>query len=145
MRAFKTKITNKNLEQKWFLLDAKEKVLGRLASFAAKLLIGKGKPYFSPHIDCGDFVVIVNAEKVKVTGKKENEKIYFRHSGYPGGARYVSFSEMRIKHPERILEHAVWGMLPKTKLGRKIFKKLHVYAGEKHPHQAQKPERIEMN
>ena len=133
-----------DIERKWYVVDAKDKVLGRLASHVATILRGKHKPIYAPHVDVGDHVIIINAEKIRVTGKKAQTKRYFRHSGYPGGARFDSFAELIQRHPERILEKAVWGMLPHNKLGRKMFKKLKVYAGENHPHQAQKPEKLEL-
>lgn len=132
------------VKREWLLVDADGKTLGRLASRIAYLLRGKHKPYFSPHLDTGDFVVVINAEKVRLTGKKAEQKTYFKHSGYLGGWRLVPFKEMIQKHPERVIQHAVWGMLPKNRLGRKIFKKLKVYRGNEHPHQAQNPKKIEI-
>lgn len=132
------------VKREWLLVDAEGKTLGRLASRIAYLLRGKHKPYFSPHLDTGDFVVVINAEKVRLTGKKAEQKTYFKHSGYLGGWRLVPFKEMIQKHPERVIQHAVWGMLPKNRLGRKIFKKLKVYRGNEHPHQAQNPKKIEI-
>lgn len=132
------------IEKKWYIVDAEGKTLGRLASTIATILRGKHKPYFTPHLDTGDFVIVINAEKIRVTGKKAAQKVYSRHTGYPGGLRQVGFETMRQTHPERILERAVWGMLPHNRLGRKIFKKLHVYAGSEHPHAAQKPEPFEL-
>jgi len=126
-------------ERSWHLVDAKGKTLGRLASRVAILLRGKHKPTFTPHVDVGDFVVVVNAEKVALTGKKWKEKFYIHHSGYPGGLKSVSAGKLREKKPERLITMAVQGMLPKNKLGRRILKKLKVYAGEAHPHQAQQP------
>ncbi len=128
------------IEQKWHLVDAKGKTLGRLASRIAILLRGKHKPRFTPHVDVGDFVVVVNADKVTLTGKKWQEKLYIHHSGYPGGLKSVSAEKVKNKKPERLITMAVQGMLPKNKLGRKMIKKLKVYAGEAHPHQAQQPE-----
>jgi large subunit ribosomal protein L13 len=128
------------VEQKWLLVDAKGKTLGRLASRIAILLHGKHKPTFTPHVDTGDFVIVVNADKVTLTGKKWREKLYIHHTGYPGGLKSVSAEKMRSKKPARLLTMAVQGMLPKTKLGKKMIKKLKVYAGEDHPHQAQQPE-----
>lgn len=133
------------IEKKWYVVDAEGKTLGRLASTIATILRGKHKPYFTPHLDVGDFVVVINAEKVRVTGKKAEQKVYFRYSGYPGGARYIGFEEMRRSHPDRIIKLAVWGMLPHNRLGRRQLKKLKVYAGPEHPHQAQKPEPLEIN
>jgi len=132
------------IERRWYLVDANGMVLGRLASQLAKILRGKHKPQFAPHLDCGDYVIVVNAEKVRTTGKKETQKFYYRHSGYPGGLKAVRLDEMRAKHPERIIEHAVRGMLPKGPLGRRLIKKLKVYAGPEHPHAAQKPEPLSL-
>ena len=124
-------------EKKWHLVDATGKTLGRLATEIATLLMGKHKPSYSPHIDNGDYVVVVNAEKIRVTGKKLKQKIYYSHSGYPGGLKEITLGEMLKKHPERVIIYAVEGMLPKNKLGRKMLKKLKVYAGPTHPHGAQ--------
>jgi large subunit ribosomal protein L13 len=125
--------------RRWFLIDARDQVLGRVASEAAKLLRGKTKPSFTPHVDCGDFVVIVNAEKVKLTGPKEKTKIYYRHSGFPGGIRSQTAEKVRATRPERLLRSAVTGMLPKNRLGRRLATKLKIYAGGEHPHTAQQP------
>jgi large subunit ribosomal protein L13 len=130
--------------RKWFLLDAEGKPLGRLASEIAKVLRGKHKPFFTPHVDTGDFVIVINAEKVKLTGKKLDDKIYYRHSGYPGGIKSINARRLLEKYPERVLMQAVRGMLPKNSLGRKQLKKLKVHAGPDHPHEAQKPERLEL-
>lgn len=127
------------IERAWHVIDADDAVLGRIASRAAMLLMGKHKPTYAPSIDTGDHVIIVNAAKVKLTGNKENQKIYRRHSGYPGGLTETGARRMRETRPERMLELAVSGMLPKTKLGKQMYRKLKVYAGENHPHQAQKP------
>jgi large subunit ribosomal protein L13 len=127
------------VERKWHLVDAQGKTLGRLASRVAILLRGKNKPIFTPHVDVGDFVVVVNAEKVALTGKKWKEKLYIHHSGYPGGFKSISAEKMMGKRPERLITMAVQGMLPKNKLVRKLLKKLKVYAGETHPHEAQQP------
>lgn len=132
------------IERKWYLVDANGKILGRLASQIATILRGKHKPIYSPHMDVGDHVIIINAEKIRVTGKKASNKRYYRHTGYPGGLRFDTYAALMQKHPERILEKAIRGMLPHNKLGRKMYKKLKVYAGEDHPHQAQKPEKIEI-
>ena len=129
-----------NIERKWFVVDAKGKTLGRLASQVASILKGKHKPVYSPHMDTGDFVVVINADKVRMTGKRETQKEYFSYSGYLGGTRFRSFAELMEKKPELVIEYAVKGMLPKTKLGKKLNRKLKVYAGESHPHAAQKPE-----
>ncbi|MBQ1871436.1 MAG: 50S ribosomal protein L13 [Lachnospiraceae bacterium] len=130
------------IERKWYVVDATGYTLGRLASEVAKVLRGKNKPIFTPNVDTGDYVIIVNAEKIKVTGKKMNQKVYFQHSDYVGGVRETSLKEMLDKHPERVLEFAVKGMLPKGPLGRDMYKKLFVYAGPDHKHQAQKPEAL---
>jgi large subunit ribosomal protein L13 len=126
-------------ERKWFVLDAKDQVLGKLAVTAAELLTGKRKAIYTPFLDTGDHVIVINAEQVHLTGRKEGEKLYRRHSGYMGGLKTTAAADMRKQHPERIVEEAVRGMLPKTKLGRAMFGKLKVYVGAAHPHQAQKP------
>jgi large subunit ribosomal protein L13 len=131
-------------QQKWFLIDAEKYVLGRLSTGVAQILRGKHKPNFAPHQDVGDFVIVINADKVRLTGNKANQKTYFTHSGYIGGEKHIPYRKMLEKHPERIIEHAVRLMLPKNALGRKIFKKLKVYAGDQHPHKAQNPEKIEL-
>lgn len=128
------------VERKWYVVDATGYTLGRLASEVAKVLRGKNKPIFTPHIDTGDYVVIINAEKIKVTGKKLDQKIYYHHSDYVGGMKETTLREMLAKKPEKVVELAVKGMLPKGPLGREMFTKLHVYAGAEHPHAAQKPE-----
>lgn len=133
-----------DIEREWFLVNAEGKTLGRLASEIAQVLRGKHKPIYTPHLDCGDFVVVVNAEKVQVTGRKLDQKMYYRHTGYPGGIKSISLRNQLQKHPERVLEAAVRGMLPKNRLGRKMFKKLKVYAGNSHPHQAQQPKVLEL-
>lgn len=130
------------VERKWYVVDATGYTLGRLASEVAKVLRGKNKPVFTPHIDTGDYVVIVNAEKIKVTGKKLDQKIYYHHSEYVGGMKETTLREMLAKKPEKVVELAVKGMLPKGPLGREMFTKLHVYAGPEHPHAAQKPEAL---
>ncbi|MBQ1548253.1 MAG: 50S ribosomal protein L13 [Lachnospiraceae bacterium] len=132
------------IERKWYLVDAEGKTLGRLASEIAKILRGKNKPVFTPHADMGDFVIVVNAEKIVTTGKKLDEKIYYHHSDYVGGMKETTLREMLQKHPERVIEFAVKGMLPKGPLGRAMIKKLFVYAGPDHKHEAQKPEVIEL-
>ncbi|MFN3322630.1 MAG: 50S ribosomal protein L13 [Bryobacteraceae bacterium] len=135
-----TQVPSKNeIERAWHVLDAGDAVLGRVASKAAMLLMGKHKPSYTPFLDTGDHVVVINAAKVKLTGRKEEQKIYRRHSGYPGGLKEVTARKMRGTHPDRLIEEAVKGMLPKTKLGKQMYRKLKVYAGDKHPHQAQKP------
>ena len=128
------------VQRKWYILDAEGQTLGRLASEAASILRGKKKPIYTPHVDCGDYVIIINAEKIEVTGKKRKEKIYKRHTGYPGGLKEITFEKLLEKQPEEILRHAVKGMLPKGPLGRDMAKKLKVYAGAEHKHEAQKPE-----
>ncbi len=130
------------IERKWYVVDAANMTLGRLASEVAKVLRGKNKAIFTPHMDTGDFVIVVNADKVKVTGKKLDQKIYYRHSGYVGGMKETTLREMMAKKPERVVEHAVKGMLPKGPLGRQMYTKLHVYAGPEHKHAAQKPEAL---
>ncbi|MGB3308043.1 MAG: 50S ribosomal protein L13 [Thermomicrobiales bacterium] len=129
----------------WFIVDAEGKTLGRLASAIAATLRGKNKPTYTPHVDTGDFVIVVNAEKVKVSGNKEADKNYYRHSGYPGGLKTTSLKEMRARHPERILENAVRGMLPRNTLGRAQFKKMKVYVGAEHPHGAQNPAALQLD
>lgn len=130
------------IERKWFILDAENAVLGRIASKAATLLMGKHKSTYTPFLDTGDHVIVINAKKVKLTGRKEDQKIYRHHSGYPGGLKEVKAARMRETRPERMLELAIAGMLPKTKLGKQMVRKLNVYAGDRHPHQAQKPEAL---
>lgn len=130
--------------RRWYIVDAKDKVLGRLASDIAKVIRGKNKPTFTPNTDTGDFVVVINADRVKVTGKRELLKTYSHHSGYPGGLKTKSFDEIMKKKPEFLIENAVKGMLPKNRLGNKLIKKLKVYAGENHPHSAQKPEPLNL-
>ncbi len=131
------------IDRKWYVVDAEGKTLGRLASEVAKVLRGKNKAIFTPHIDTGDYVIVINAEKVKVTGKKLDQKIYYHHSEYIGGMKETTLREMMNKHPERVIEFAVKGMLPKGPLGRQMYKKLFVYAGSDHKHAAQKPETLE--
>ncbi len=132
------------ITREWLLVDANDQNLGRLATRIAALLLGKHKPDYTPGVDNGDYVVVVNAERVRVTGRKLDQKMYYRHSGYPGGLRSVTLREQLKQHPERVIRSAVWGMLPKNAYGRKLIKKLKVYAGPDHPHEAQKPRRIEM-
>ena len=127
------------IERKWYVVDAEGCTLGRLASGVASVLRGKNKPQFTPHVDTGDYVIVVNADKIKVTGKKMDQKIYYNHSDYVGGMKETTLKEMLAKHPERVIEYAVKGMLPKGPLGRSMIKKLHVYAGPDHEQQAQKP------
>lgn len=128
-----------NMPRNWYVLDAQDVVLGRLATKVAMMLMGKHKPTYTPFLDAGDHVVIVNADKVRLTGHKEEDKMYRRHSGYPGGLKETTAKKMRQTRPERMLELAVQGMLPKSKLGKQMYRKLNVYAGSKHPHQAQQP------
>ena len=128
------------VERKWYVINAEDKTLGKIAAEVASILRGKKKPIYTPHVDTGDYVIVINAEKVRVTGKKEEQKIYKSHSGYPGGLKETTLRELRAKKPEEIIRHAVKGMMPKGKLGRQMFKKLKVYAGPEHPHTAQNPE-----
>ncbi|MCD8230490.1 MAG: 50S ribosomal protein L13 [Clostridiales bacterium] len=131
---------NEAIDRKWYVVDATGYTLGRLSAEIAKILRGKHKPIYTPHIDTGDYVIVINAEKIKVTGKKLNQKIYYHHSDYIGGLKETSLKDMLAKHPERVIEHAVKGMLPKGPLGRQMYRKLFVYAGPEHKHAAQKPE-----
>ncbi len=131
------------IEHRWYVVDAKDQVLGRLASSIATILRGKHKPTYSPHLDVGDFVIVVNAKDIRLTGKKASQKTYFRHSGYMGGDRQIPFRRMLERHPDRIIKLAVKGMLPKNTLGRAMLRKLKVYAGPEHPHEAQLPEPME--
>ena len=132
------------VEREWVLIDAEDMVLGRVATEAARILKGKHKPQYTPHVDTGDFVVIINADKIRVTGTKAGNKTYYRHSGFPGGLKSETFNEAMAKHPERVIEHAVKGMLPKNTLGRAMGMKLKVYAGPEHPHMAQQPRQIKI-
>jgi len=137
----KTEFPSKSeIQRSWFVIDASGLALGRVASEAAKILMGKHKPIYTPFLDCGDHVIVVNAEKAVLTGKKEEQKIYRRHSGYPGGLKEISAGDLRAKRPVRLVEEAIRGMLPKTKLGKQMYRKLKVYAGDRHPHAAQKPQ-----
>ncbi|MBU0558560.1 MAG: 50S ribosomal protein L13 [Bacteroidetes bacterium] len=135
-------IRTEDANSKWFVVDATDKVLGRLATEIARVIRGKHKPIFTPNMDTGDFVIVVNADKIKMTGKRELQKTYFSHSGYPGGVRNTSYSELKEKAPDMIIHKAVKGMLPKNRLGRQLIKKLKVYADANHPHSAQKPETL---
>ena len=137
MKTFVPKL--KDITREWHLVDAEGRVLGRLASRVASILMGKEKPTYTDFLDCGDFVIVVNAEKVRLTGKKLSDKLYYRHSGYPGGLKQMTAAEVLEKHPERLIRSAVKGMLPRNKLGRKMLSKLKIYAGGDHPHQAQQP------
>ena len=141
----KTYITNPaEVERQWVVVDAQGQTLGRLATRVATILRGKHKPGFSPSVDCGDYVIVINADKIHVTGRRMDQKMYYRHSGYPGGLSEISLRDQLEQFPTRPIEAAVRGMLPKNKLGRKVFKKLKVYAGEEHPHQAQQPVPLEL-
>ncbi len=142
MKTFSAK--PQTVRRDWFVVDAADKVLGRLATEIARRLRGKHKAEYTPHVDTGDYIVVINAEKVRLTGKKETDKIYHHHTGFPGGIVSVSAKDMRAKHPERILQQAVKGMLPKNPLGRAMFKKLKVYAGPEHQHTAQQPKSLEL-
>ena len=135
---------NETVERNWYVVDAADKTLGRLASEIAQYIRGKHKPTFTPHVDMGDYVIVVNAEKVKLTGKKWDDKKHYSHTNYPGGINEITYRELRAKNPEFIIEKAVKGMLPHNKLGRKMVKKLKVYSGSKHPHEAQQPEKLEL-
>jgi large subunit ribosomal protein L13 len=137
-------IRTEDADRKWFVVDATDKVLGRLATEIANVIRGKHKAIFTPNMDTGDFVVVINADKVKMTGKRELQKTYFRHSGYLGGGKVTTFAQLMSKKPELVIEKAVKGMLPKTRLGRKLFTKLKVYAGNEHPHAAQQPETLSL-
>jgi len=133
-----------DIQRDWYVVDAQGQTLGRLATRVATILRGKHKPIFTPHVDCGDYVVIINAEKIHTTGQKMTQKKYYRHSGYPGGLREIALKDQLQKFPNRVLESAVRGMLPKNRLGRKMFHKLKVYAGPNHPHEAQQPKPLEL-
>lgn len=144
--SYKTVSVNKATAQKeWLLIDAENEVLGRLASKVAKLLRGKYKPSFTPQTDCGDNIIIINSEKIALTGNKLTDKQYTRHTGYPGGQRLTTPEALLAKHPERIIEHAVKGMLPKNRLGRAVLKNLHIFVGTEHKHEAQQPKKIDLN
>ena len=144
--SFKTISANKaTVDKQWVLVDAEGQTLGRLASKVAKLLRGKYKPSFTPHVDCGDNVIVINAEKINLTGNKWDQKQYIRHTGYPGGQRIQTAKEILAKHPERLVEKSVKGMLPKNKLGAELFRNLKVYVGTEHNHEAQKPKTINLN
>jgi large subunit ribosomal protein L13 len=134
-----------SIKREWYVVDARDVVLGRLAARVAAVLRGKHRPQFTPHADCGDHVVVINADKVRVTGRKETQKVYYRHSGYPGGLKSITLEKQRQRHPERIVEAAVRGMLPKNALGRRMFRKLKVYAGADHPHAAQQPKPLNLD
>ncbi len=134
-----------DVQRSWWVIDEESKTLGRLATEVARRLRGKHKPEYTPHVDTGDFIIVINAAKVHVTGNKEQDKVYWRHSGYPGGIRGTTVADMRATHPERIIEKAVKGMLPRNPLGRAMYRKLKVYAGAEHPHAAQQPAVLELN
>ncbi len=136
--------TPSDIKRDWYLIDAKDKILGRLATEVARRLRGKHKAEYTPHMDTGDYIVIINAEKIKVTGKKENDKIYYHHTGYPGGIKSIKYKDQMVKAPTQIIEKAIKGMLPKNPLGREMFKKLKVYAGTDHMHAAQQPKVLEL-
>jgi len=141
----KTYVTKKkDVQREWYVVDAAGQTLGRLAARVARILHGKHKPTYSPSVDTGDFVIVVNAEKIHVTGRKLDQKIYYRYSGYPGGLKEITLRNLLQRHPTRVIEHAVRGMLPKNRLGRQMFKKLKVYAGPDHPHAAQQPKQLEL-
>lgn len=142
MKTFSAK--PQEVRREWFIIDASDKVLGRLATEVALRLRGKHKPEFTPHVDTGDHIVVINAEKIALTGNKEEDKVYYRHTGFPGGIKDINVRKLREHAPERIIENAVKGMLPKNPLGRAMFKKLHVYAGSEHTHQAQQPQSLEI-
>ena len=142
-QGYRTAHANKaTVDKNWVLVDAKNQVLGRLASQVARVIRGKNKPNFTPHVDCGDHVVIINAEKIRMTGKKWNNRVILTHSGYPGGQKELTPLQIRSKNPAKVVEHAVRGMLPRNRLGRELFRSLHVYAGSEHPHEAQQPKPI---
>ena len=142
MKTFTTK--NEEIERKWYWVDADGQVLGRAASRIAQILRGKHKPIWAPHLDVGDFVIVVNADKIRVTGRKAEQKRYYHHTGYPGGLKVTPYKRMKAKQPEFILREAVKGMLPHNRLGRKMLKKLKIYSSPEHPHQAQKPQPLSM-
>jgi len=137
--------TNETAQHNWYIVNATDKTLGRLASEVAKRLRGKHKPEYTPHVDTGDYIIVVNASRIKVTGKKTTDKVYYRHTGYPGGLKEMTFEKLLAKSPERIIELAVKGMLPKNPLGRAMYKKLKVYAGAEHPHAAQLPQQLDLD
>ena len=144
--SYKTVSANRaTVTKEWVVIDGTDQVVGRLASRIALILRGKNKPSFTPHVDCGDNVIVINAEKVRLTGKKMTDKVYVRHTGYPGGQRFASPKELLIRKPLAVVEHAVKGMLPKNRLGAELFRNLFVYAGSEHPHQAQQPKEIHLN
>jgi len=135
----------KDIDQQWYVVDARNQILGRLATKVAHVLRGKHKPTFAPHVDVGDFVIIINADKVRVTGRKAEQKKYTRYSGYPGGLKEIVYEDLFANSPEKVLEHAIKGMLPKNRLGRQMYRKLKVYSGDQHPHHAQQPKELTVN
>lgn len=143
MKTFTPK--QKDIDRKWFVVDARNQVLGRLATRVAHILRGKHKPIFAPHVDVGDHVIVINVDKIRVTGRKAQQKRYTRYTGYPGGLKSTVYEELFASQPEKVLEHAIKGMLPKNRLGRQMYKKLKVYAGDQHPHIAQKPKALTLN
>ena len=145
-KSYKTiSVKAEDAQKEWFVIDATNEILGRLASQVAKILRGKNKPSYTPHTNCGDYVIVINADKVKLTGAKMTDKVYVRHTGYPGGQRFATPADYLAKKPEFVIEHAVKGMLPKTRLAEAILKNLKVYAGAEHPHAAQTPKEIKLN
>ncbi|OQX95705.1 50S ribosomal protein L13 [candidate division KSB1 bacterium 4572_119] len=143
MKTFTPKL--KDIDQQWYVVDARNQILGRLATKVAHVLRGKHKPTFAPHVDVGDFVIIINADKVRVTGRKAEQKKYTRYSGYPGGLKEIVYEDLFANSPEKVLEHAIKGMLPKNRLGRQMYRKLKVYSGDQHPHHAQQPKELTVN
>ena len=144
--SYKTISANKaTVHKEWILIDAENEILGRLSSTVAKMIRGKYKTEFTPHVDCGDNVIVINAEKIRITGKKMEDREHFSHSGYPGGQKIESPADIMKKNPARLIEKSVRGMLPKSRLGRALFKNLYVYVGNEHPHEAQKPKKVELN
>lgn len=145
MKKYTQSAKQSDIQEKWWVVDAQDAILGRLATVVAARLRGKHNPMFTPHVDCGDSVIVVNAEKIQLTGRKLDQKNYYRHSGFMGGIKSITARKLLEKRPEDLVRFAVKGMLPKNRLGRQIFKKLKVYAGESHPHEAQQPEVLELN
>ena len=145
MKKYTTSAKRSDNPQKWYVIDAKGAVLGRLATQVAQRLRGKHNPHFTPHVDTGDWVIVINADKITLSGRKMEQKVYYRHSGYIGGLKEITAKDLLEKKPEALVRHAVKGMLPKNKLGRQLFKKLKVYAGETHPHEAQQPETLSIS
>lgn len=144
-QSFKTKsVRAEDIDRKWYIVDAEDMILGRMATKVANVLRGKHRPYYTPHVDCGDYVIVINAEKIRLTGKKMTDKEYVSYTGYPGGQRKITPEKLLAKKPFAVVEKAVKGMIPKNKLGSEVYRKLYVYAGTEHPHQAQKPEKLEI-